>query len=101
MHTIKVLFDSSANTSIICKDKLYKGNRILNDKKNKWSTKEGTFNTTFVTEITFKLPELNNSVEIYAKYHLTNKLLNYNLIICTDILHKLGIIFNFKNKIIT
>ena len=60
-----------------------------------------TFNTTFVNEIIFKLPELNHSAERYAKCHLTNKLLNYDLILGRDILHVLGIIFNFKNKTIT
>ena len=61
----------------------------------------GTFNTTFVTEIILKLSELNHSAEIYAKCHLTDKLLNYDLILGRDILHELGIIFNFKNKTIT
>ena len=41
----------------------------------------GTFNTSFVTEIIIKLPELNHSTEIYAIYHLTDKLLNYDLIL--------------------
>ena len=58
----------------------------------------GMFNTSFITEIILKLPELNHSAEIYAKYHLTDKSLNYDLILDRDILHKLGIIFNFKNK---
>ena len=31
---------------------------------------------------------------------MTNKLLKYDLILFKDILHKLGIIFNFKNKTI-
>ena len=61
----------------------------------------GTFNTTFVTEIILKILELNRSVEIYTKCHLTNKLLHYNLILGRDILHELGIIFNFQNKTIT
>ena len=61
----------------------------------------GTFNTIFATEIILKLPELNYSMDIYAKFHLTNKLLNYCLILGRDILCKLGIIFNFKNKTIT
>ena len=33
--------------------------------------------------------------------HLTNKFSNYNLILGQDILHELGIIFNFGNKTIT
>ena len=61
----------------------------------------GTFNTTFVREIILKLPELNHSAEIYAKCHLTDTLLNYNLILGRDILYELGIIFNFKNNTIT
>ena len=60
----------------------------------------GTFNTTPLSEIILKLPELNHSAENYAKCHLTDKLLNYNLIRGRDILHKLGIIFNFENKTI-
>ena len=82
------------------KDVLYKRRRILKDKKNKRSTMAGTFNTSFVTEIILKLPELNHSAEIYTKCRLTNKLLNYDLIFGREILHELGIIFNFKNKTI-
>ena len=36
-----------------------------------------------------------------AKCCLTNKLLNYNLILGENILHELSIIFQFKNKTIT
>ena len=32
---------------------------------------------------------------------MTDKLLNYNIILGRDTLHKLGIIFNFQNKTIT
>ena len=32
---------------------------------------------------------------------MINKLLNYHLILCRDILHELGIIINYKNKTIT
>ena len=39
----------------------------------------GAFNTSFVTEIILKLPESNHSVDINAKCHLTDKLLNYDL----------------------
>ena len=59
------------------------------------------FNFTFVTEIILKLPELNHSSEIYSKCFLTDKLFNYNLSLVRNILHKLGIIFNFENKTIT
>ena len=61
----------------------------------------GTFNTIFVTEIMLKLQELNQFEEIYAKCHLTNKLLNYDFILGRDILHEVGIFLNFKNTAIT
>ena len=81
---------------IVHKDVLYERHKILKVKKNKWSTIAETVNTTFVTEIILKLSELNRSAKIYAKCHLTDELLNYNLILGRDILHKLGIIFNFE-----
>ena len=42
-HTIKILLDSGASTSIVRKDILYKRHKILKDKKNKWSTMAGIF----------------------------------------------------------
>ena len=60
----------------------------------------GTFNTSFLTEKIYKLSELNYSTEIDTKCHLTEKLLNYDLILGRDMLQKLGMIFNRKNKTI-
>ena len=97
----KYFLDSGASASIVCKDVLNERHTILKDKKNKWSTMAGTFNTTFVTKIILKLPELNHSAENHAKCYLTDKLLNFYLILGRDMLLELGIIFNFQNKIIT
>ena len=97
-HTIKILLDSGASISILLKDVLYKPHRILKDIKIKWSTMAGTFNTTYEPEIILKLPELNPSTIIYPKFHLTNNLSNYDLILGRDILQELGIIFNLKIK---
>ena len=74
---------------IVHKDVLYQLHRIL---------PAGTFNTTFVKEIILKLPQLNHSTEVNAKCRLMDKLLNYDLILGRDILHQLGIIFDFENK---
>ena len=63
IHTIKILFESGASASIVCKDVLYEHYGILKDKKNRWSTIAGTLNTTFVTEIKLKLPKLNHSTK--------------------------------------
>ena len=81
------------------KDLLYEHHRILKDNNNIWSTMAETFNTTFVTEIILKHPELNHTNKIYAKCHLTDKLLNNDLILGRYILYELGIIFIFKNKL--
>ena len=54
-----------------------------------------------MTDLDLKLMELNCTSEIYAKYHSTDNLLNYDLILDRDILHKLGIVFNFKNNTVT
>ena len=48
-----------------------------------------TFNMTFVTKLILKLPELNHSAEVYAKCHLTDKLLNHDLILGMGILYDL------------
>ena len=63
VHTINILLESGASESIIRKNVLYKRHKILKDKKNKWSTMAGIFNTTFVTEIIVKLLKLNNSAK--------------------------------------
>ena len=99
-HTIKIFLESSASTLIVCKVILHEHHRTLKDRNNKWSTMAGTFNTTFIIELKLKLPYLNDFADIYAKFHLVNKLVNYNLILGRDILHELGIIFNFKSKIV-
>ena len=46
--TIKISLYSGASASIVRKDVLYERHRIFKDKKRKWSTISGTFNTTFV-----------------------------------------------------
>ena len=99
-YTIKILSDSGASALIVREDVLYKRHRILKDKKNKWLTIAVYFNTTFGMESKLKLIELNHTVEIYAKCHLTVKLLNYDLILGRDILHEVGILFTFKNETI-
>ena len=45
VHTIKIFLDSGASALIIRKDVFYERHKIFKDKKNKWSTMAGTFNT--------------------------------------------------------
>ena len=63
----KILLDCGESALNICKDVLYKQHKFLKEGKNKWSTMAWTFNTTLVTEIILKFPELNRSAEIYTK----------------------------------
>ena len=58
-----------------------------------------TFNTTFVSDLKLKLSELNHTAEIHTKYHLTDQLLHYTLILDRDILHELGIVLILKIKL--
>ena len=101
--TIKILLGSVASVSIVRNDVLYGRHRILKDKKKKWLTiaetfnttfVRGTFSSTFVKELNSKLPGLNHSAEVNAKYHLTDKLLNYDLILDRDMLHEQGILLS-------
>ena len=98
VHTIKILLDSGASTSIVCREVLDKRHHLIKKKKNKWSTMAGTFNTSYMTSLNLRLQELNHTAEIYAKRHLTDKLLNYDLILVRDMQHELGIGFNFENN---
>ena len=95
--TIKILLDSSTNALIIRKTCCTSNTKFLKIKRINGKLWQGPSHTTFVTEITLKLLELYHSTKCY----LTDKLINYDFILGRDMLHKLGIIFNFKNKTIT
>eukprot|EP00957_Ditylum_brightwellii_P168118 12798528-Ditylum_brightwellii.AAC.1 len=49
----------------------------------------------------FKLVELNPTAEIEYKFHVTSTLGRYEMIICRDLLKTLGLVIDFKNKVIT
>ena len=61
----------------------------------------GTVYTTFMTELKLKLPGPTHMADINTKCHLTNNLLNYDLIFRRNILHELGLIFYFNSQTIT
>ena len=60
----------------------------------------GTFNTKFMTELKLRLTALNHTAEITVQCHLTNNVLNYDLILGRDILHELGIVFILIPKLL-
>ena len=88
---MNVLFSDMSN--IRCDDIIYRYKHHL-----WWLNSHDRSHTN--TKTFFKIKRINRLIW-YAKYQLTNKLLNYDLILGRDILHGLGIIFNFKNKTIT
>ena len=93
-----MLLDKASSTSII---HLYEHHKIIEQKKKNWSTMVGTFNETSTIELKLKLLALNHTADIITKLHLTDNLLKYDLVLDTDVLHEVGIIFNFENNIIT
>ena len=89
--------DRGASASFICRYVLHGHQKILKQKKNKWSTMTGTFNTASKTELKLKLPGFNHSPEAAKKILF----IKYHFIQGGDMLHKLCIIFNCENKKIT
>ena len=67
--TIKILLDSGASASIVCKDVLSKRHKIHKNKRSKWSNMAGMFNTSYMINLEQKLSKLNHTVEINVKYH--------------------------------
>ena len=85
------MVDIGVSASIVRKYVSHIYHKNLQQKKNKWSKMAGTFNTISTKELESKLQELNQiKVIIATKCHLTDNLLNYNLV--------LGIIFNLRKK---
>ena len=58
----------------------------------------GTFKTRSKTSLDFSLPELNPTAVINTTVHITEDMSNYDMIIGRDLLHKLGLILNFKDR---
>ena len=49
-NTIKILLNCDASVSIVRKDVLHEGHKILKEEENRWSAMRETFNTTSKTE---------------------------------------------------
>ena len=95
---VKILLDSGASVSIV-NNSYARGNKnIPKSYTCMWSTMAGTFNTSSLTELNIKLPELNHTAMITTEFHVTNAKSNYDLIFGRDLLRELGINLNFKNN---
>ena len=54
-----------------------------------WTTTAGNFATFGTCKVNFKLPELDRHAHISTNVHVTNKDMNYDMIIGRDLLRKL------------
>ena len=97
---LRILLDSGANESIIHAPLVNK-TRISKTDLNEWKTMAGKFTTNCITKTVITLPELSNSAQFTIKAHVAEAKTNYDLIIGRDVLSQLGIISNFKERLIT
>ena len=82
---IQALADSGTAKSLVAK-KFIRDLLIEKTKKTSWTTVAGKFQTNGKTSAKFKLPELNSTVEIEHKFHVTSTLGRYDMIIPVAIL---------------
>ena len=90
---VKILMDSGASASII-HDQFVRTSKINTRKTsaNKWSTMAGSFSTSCEVEVKLKLPELNVTAHIFAKFYVTSQKSNYDVIFDRDLLQELSLI---------
>ena len=100
-RTVKILLDSGASESIahitlFDKDKIRKNTSATN-----WNTMAGNFSTNARGTLKLRLPELNPSAELKVVCHVTNRQSNYKIILGRDVLSELGIVLDFKRRVIS
>ena len=98
--TIQALADSGTAESLVAK-KFIRELLIENRNKTSWTTKAGKFQTNGIMSAKFKLSKLNPKAEIEHKFHVTSTLGRYDMIIGRDVMKTIGMIIDFKNKLIT
>ena len=60
----------------------------------------GNFSTNARGTLKLRLPELNPSAELKIVCHVTNRQSNYKIILGQDVLNELGIVLDFKRRVI-
>ena len=93
------LLDSGSSASLISKDILDSSIEVTKHSPTKWRTQDGSFITSEKVETKFKLPQFSLKRETSQTFHVMKKD-RYDIIIGRDVLTQLGIILNFKNKLI-
>ena len=100
---MQILLDSSCRAILINK-KFINNSKSTKDKKTRWTTKAGNFNTNRKCEVDFTLPAFNAKKIVSWNCYVDesdNSNNNYDMIIGRDILHELGIDLMFSTAEMT
>ena len=102
---IRGLLDSGTTSTILLKRYVNRINKIYkNPKKTPWTTLGGKFFTQRKALVNFTFPEFSNTKKIEWKVHVDEHTnpdqAQYDMIIGSDLMEKLGIELSYKNKTI-
>ena len=97
---IKALLDSGASSTIIQKSLVTKL-RTKKSNTKEWKTAAGTFTTNAEAQLQFQIPELSPTRTVQYWATVTERMLNYDIILGRDLLHTLGLDMSFKNQTVT
>ena len=96
----KVLIDCGSSHSM-CSTRCAKNKSKWKKRKNTFSTGGGKLETNYEAKVAFSLSEFRNSKIIEWKFNLAEREdLGYDMIIGRDLLGQLGMIIDYKNKLI-
>jgi predicted aspartyl protease len=98
--TIQALLDSGAFGSLTHKKFVRKLKLKMSKSSTKWTTTAGDLTTNSKCKSQFCIPELEDKILLEYDLNVTNTLVGYNMIIGCNILEVLGIVIDFKQKII-
>ena len=98
--TLRALLDSGGSGCLI-NEKFTKKLKLREiSSKAKWNTPAGTLTTKGKVRAQFTLPELHDNRVVEWEFHVTNNLVNYDMIIGRDMLEDLGIDIQFSDQTI-
>ena len=66
----------------------------------KWNTVAGIVETSHVSTVTFKLPELSETRNITGEFHVMKQPMEYDMIIGRELLTEIGIDLIFSKNVI-
>ena len=95
---IRILLDSGATRSIVFYNAAKKLRLKRDSKRTVWTTLAGQFETNQKTEVLFKLNEFDESTTVRHEFTVCKQKSSYDMIIGVDLMTKLGIILDFKEK---